>query len=57
MYARSLQTILQSYLSNAIEGFYAEEIIASNCALPNSDGAAEVAAEVATLADDDGKTG
>ena len=42
---------------NAIEGFYAEEIIASNCALPNSDGAAEVAAEVATLADDDGKQG
>ena len=41
---------------NAIEGFYAEEIIASNCALPNSDGAAEVAAEVATLADD-GKQG
>lgn len=40
---------------NAIEGFYTEEIIASNCALPNSDGAAEVAAEVATLADDDGK--
>lgn len=37
---------------NAIEGFYTEEIIASNCALPNSDGAAEVAAEVATLADD-----
>ena len=36
---------------NAIEGFYTEEIIASNCALPNSDGAAEVAAEVATLAD------
>lgn len=42
---------------NAIEGFYAEEIIASNCALPNSDGAAEVAAEVVTLADDDGKQG
>ncbi len=40
---------------NAIEGFYTEEIIASNCALPNSDGAAEVAAEVVTLADDDGK--
>ena len=29
------------------------EIMASNCALPNGDGAAEVAAEVATL-DDDG---
>jgi len=42
---------------NAIEGFYTEEIIASNCALPNSDGAAEVAAEVVTLADDDGKQG
>ena len=44
-------------INESIEGFYAEEIIASNCALPNSDGAAEVAAEVVTLADDDGKQG
>lgn len=42
-------------INESIESFYAEEIIASNCALPNSDGAAEVAAEVATLSDDDGK--
>ncbi len=44
-------------INESIEGFDAEEIMASNCALPNSDGAAEVAAEVATLADDDGKQG
>ena len=42
-------------INESIESFYAEEIIASNCALPNSDGAAEVAAEVATLSHDDGK--
>ena len=44
-------------INESVEGFDAEEIIANNCALPNSDGAAEVAAEVATLADDDGKQG
>lgn len=40
-------------INESIEGFDAGEIMASNCALPNGDGAAEVAAEVATL-DDDG---
>ena len=44
-------------INESIEGFDAGEIMASNCALPNSDGAAEVAAEVVTLADDDGKQG
>lgn len=39
-------------INESIEGFNAEEIMASNCALPNGDGAAEVAHEAAVLADD-----
>lgn len=39
-------------INESIEGFDAEEIMASNCALPNSDGAAEVVPDAATLADD-----
>lgn len=39
-------------INESIEGFNAEEIMASNCALPNGDDAAEVAAEAAVLADD-----
>ena len=39
-------------INESIEGFNAEEIMASNCALPNGDGAAKVAPEAAVLADD-----
>mgnify|MGYP000855827946 FL=1 len=39
-------------INESIEGFDAEEIMASNCALPNSDGAAEVVPDAAVLADD-----
>jgi hypothetical protein len=39
-------------INESIEGFDAEEIMASNCALANSDGAAEVVPDAATLADD-----
>lgn len=39
-------------INESIEGFDAEEIMASNCALPNSDGAAEVVPDAATLDDD-----
>lgn len=39
-------------INESIEGFDAEEIMASNCALANSDGAAEVVPGVAVLADD-----
>jgi len=39
-------------INESIEGFDAEEIMASNCALPNSDGAAEVVPDAAALADD-----
>ncbi|ERH16720.1 hypothetical protein HMPREF1978_00893 [Actinomyces graevenitzii F0530] len=39
-------------INESIEGFDAEEIMASNCALPNGDGAAEVVPDAAVLADD-----
>ena len=39
-------------INESIEGFNAKEIMASNCALPNGDGAAKVAPEAAVLADD-----
>lgn len=39
-------------INESIKGFNAEEIMASNCALPNGDGAAKVAPEAAVLADD-----
>ena len=41
-------------INESIEGFDAEEIMASNCALANSDGAAEVVPDAAVLADDSG---
>lgn len=45
-------------INESIEGFDAEEIMASNCALPNSDGAAEVVPDAAVLADNSsGKQG
>ena len=39
-------------INESIEGFDAEEIMASNCALHNGDGAAEVVPDAAVLADD-----
>lgn len=45
-------------INESIEGFDAEEIMASNCALPNSDGAAEVVPDATVLADNSsGKQG
>ncbi|EHM89699.1 hypothetical protein HMPREF0045_00364 [Actinomyces graevenitzii C83] len=45
-------------INESIEGFDAEEIMASNCALANSDGAAEVVPDATVLADNSsGKQG
>ncbi len=45
-------------INESIEGFDAEEIMVSNCALPNSDGAAEVVPDATVLADNSsGKQG